>query len=208
MNHINERKLEIARAQLGTALHLFLLDRDSYSVQALACGGCELIEGLAESAQLPTVSTHVIKTYPGLEPKQLAVIRNRYWNAIKHFYGRDRTPRDDDDLLANFSDRDNDAPLFVGWLDYLTVAKKLPVEVQVFQAWWYALNENKLVPNADLTPFRTVFPDIGGADRAEQKRRLRRKIESFRHNRELLADPHTEIDPLVRRVAYDLVRGS
>jgi hypothetical protein len=129
--------------------------------------------------------------------------RNEYWNAIKHFdsNAKKRTVREGDDaLLARFSDQDNDAPLFAGWLDYHTVTRRLPIEVQVFQAWWFALNEDKLAPHVDPTPFRTLFPDIGRADRAEQKRRLRRKIESLRRNRKLRADPRTEQGPLLRRV--------
>jgi hypothetical protein len=64
---------------------------------------------------------------------------------------------------------------------------------------WFALNEDKLAPHVDRKPFRTAFPAIGRADRAEQKRRLRRVIERYRHNRKLLADPRTERDPLLRR---------
>ena len=34
--------------------------------------------------------------------------------------------------------------LFVGWWDYMTLQKRLPVAAQVFQVWWYALNEERL----------------------------------------------------------------
>jgi hypothetical protein len=164
----------------------------------LACGGSELIEGLAEAADIPTLSTHILKVSPGVDIAKVKRLRNQYWNAIKHFYRMDgKTPRNDDDLLAGFSDSSNDAPLFMGWLDYLTLTKRLPVEVQVFQVWWYALNEDKLTPGTDPTVFRTAFPDIVSAGRAEQKRRLRRKIETYRHNREILADPRTEHGPLM-----------
>jgi hypothetical protein len=40
-------KLDIARHQLGSALDLFIRDRDAVSVQCLACGGVELMEGIA-----------------------------------------------------------------------------------------------------------------------------------------------------------------
>ena len=53
-------KLEIVRAQLGTALHLFILDSDPYSVHALACAASEVVEGLAETASY---------TLPGLPRK-------------------------------------------------------------------------------------------------------------------------------------------
>ena len=43
--------------------------------------------------------------------------------------------RDDEALMAAFSDRRNDAVLFMGWLDYLNFVGRLPVEAQVFQVW-------------------------------------------------------------------------
>ncbi len=197
---VDNRKLQIARAQLGTALSLFLQDKDPFSVQALACGGAELIEGLALSSGTPTLSTHIIKTFPDMDYKTIGHRRSRYWNAIKHFYQMDKkTPRDDEALLSNFSDVDNDSALFAGWFDYLSLTKRVPVEVQVFQVWWYALNEDKMNPNVDRTPFRITFPGMKGVDRREQKRRLRRKIEAYRHNKSLLADPRTEVGPLIIR---------
>jgi hypothetical protein len=120
-------------------------------------------------------------------------MRNQYWNAFKHFSDRDGFAREDEELLAQFSDINNDVALFVGWWDYMTVQKRLPVAAQVFQVWWYALNEEKLSPDADIGVVRTAFPDIRQQPRAEQKRRLRRSIEKYRNDRRLLADPATEV---------------
>ena len=36
--------------------------------------------------------------------------------------------------------------------------KRLPVAAQVFQVWWYAPNEDKLSPDADLNVVRTAAP--------------------------------------------------
>lgn len=191
-------KLRIARAQLGTALSLFLRNKDPLSVQALACGGSEVIEGLADQNKIPTLSSHILQTHPGVDMAKIKSLRNQYWNAIKHFYSRDsKTARDDEALMADFSDEKNDTVLFMGWLDYQLLTKKLPVEVQVFQVWWYATNEKSLKPNVDPTPYRAVFPDIMKFDRREQKRRLKRITEKYRGNREILADARTEIGPLI-----------
>lgn len=191
-------KLRTARAQLGTALSLFLWDQDPISVHALACGGSEIMEGLANQNDIPTLSSHILKTHPGIDIAKIKRLRNQYWNAIKHFYSHDqKTARDDEQLMADFSDEKNDAVLFMGWLDYQLFTKRLPVEVQVFQVWWYATNEQRMNPEADPTPYRTVFPDIMKFDRTEQKRRLRRVAEGYRGNREILADPRTEQGPLV-----------
>ncbi|WP_347882443.1 hypothetical protein [Bradyrhizobium sp. SSUT18] len=45
-------KLNVARHQLGTALDLFIKDRDPVAVQCLACGGGELIEAIAASERV------------------------------------------------------------------------------------------------------------------------------------------------------------
>ena len=191
-------KLKIARAQLGTALSLFLRNKDPLSVQALACGGSEVIQGLADQQGLPTLTTHILKHFPEVDLAEIYRIRNRHWNAIKHFYNRDnKTPRNDEELMTNFSDTNNDAVLFSGWLDYQLFTKRLPVEVQVFQVWWYATNEPKMNPRVDPTPFRTAFPNIMSCDRHEQKRRLKRSVEKYLKVPALLRYPMTEQDPLI-----------
>lgn len=53
---------------------------------ALACGGSEIIEGLAEQADILTRSTHILKTMPEIDYKEIKCLRSQYWNAIKHFY--------------------------------------------------------------------------------------------------------------------------
>jgi hypothetical protein len=87
---VPELKLRIARAQLGTALELFIRDKDAYSVHALACGGCEIIEGLAEVFGARTLSTHILETHPGIDMPQIMKLRNQHWNALKHWDGARR----------------------------------------------------------------------------------------------------------------------
>ncbi len=186
-------KLTVARAQLGAALSLFIQDRDPISVHALACGGAEVMEGLAEEAGPDTLSSHILATFPDVDFAKVKRLRNQYWNAIKHFYKADnRTAREDEELMADFSDAANDAVLFMGWLDYMQREARLPVEVQVFQVWWYATNESRMAPHVDPTPYRTIFPGIAGEDRKEQKRRLARVVEKYRKDKAILADPKTE----------------
>ena len=196
-------KLGVARAQLGTALHLFIHDKDPLSVQALACGGGELIEGLANTSNIATFSTHILSTYPEMDEGKVRKLKNQYWNAIKHYYRQNqRSVRDDSALMDTFSDSANDAALWVGWYDYMLVVGKLPIEAQVFQMWWYAKNENKLAPGVDPTPFRSMFPAIGEALRRTQKLLLRQAVERYTHNAELNDDPRTERESLVVSVDY------
>ena len=109
---------------------------------------------------------------------------------------RDGRPRDDAETLAAFDDTKNDAALFVGWSDYFAVTGRIPVSVQVFQIWWFALNEEKLAPGADLDTIRKAFPDILSCDRIESKRRLRRAVEQYRNHPDVMKDARTERNPL------------
>ena len=172
-------------------MDLFIRDRDPVSVQCLACGGAEMIEGIATIENIEPLSTHMLKTVLGLDMKAL-----RNLQRLKHMNHQGGTVRDDTETLAAFNDTKNDAALFVGWWGYYAVTKTLPLPVQVFQVWWYSLNEGKLVPEADLGEIRRAFPNIMEADRSEQKRRLRRSVEKYRSNKVVLADPRTEIAPL------------
>jgi hypothetical protein len=185
-------KILVARAQLVTALDLFVRDKDPISIQCLACGGGEVMQGLAEAHGEEPLALHILKTQPRLDRWAVRRIRNQYWNAFKHVSDRDGLAREDEELLERFDDTNNDAALFVGWWDYMTLVKRLPIAAQVFQIWWYALYEEKLSPDEDLHAIRSAFPDIIQQPRAEQKRRLRRSVEKYRNNRELLADPATE----------------
>jgi hypothetical protein len=196
----HELKTAMARAQLGTALDLFTRDRDPVSVHVLSCGAGEVLDGLATARDVGPFSKHILATQPELEMADIKRLRNQYWNAMKHFYGRDnKTVRHDEELLRDFSDTANDTSLFLGWHDYQAVVGALPIQAQVFQVWYYALNEAKLAPGVDLEHIRSFFPGLIKQERREQKRRLRRACERYREDKELLADPKTEIGPLSRR---------
>ena len=182
----------VARAQLLTALDLFVRDKDPISIQCLACGGGEIIEAIAEAQGEEPFAMHILQTQPDIDRKAIRNLKKQYWNAFKHFSDQKGLAREDEDLLSHFDDTKNDAALFVGWWDYMTVQKRLPAVAQVFQVWWYALNEEKLSPDADLGVMRTAFPDVRHRPRVEQKRQLRRAIEKYRTDCGLLADPATE----------------
>ncbi len=190
-------KIDIARHQLGTALDLFVRDKDPVSIHSLASGACELLHGIAIVSTVSPFFNHIQATHPNFSPAELAQLQNQYWNAFKHFYKPNkRDVRNDDEILSNFSDKRNDVPLFIGWWDYLAVAKRLPIAAQVFQIWYYTLYPQSLASDADTTGIFELFPELKIATRPEQKRRLRRTIEKYRDDKKLLANPATEKMPL------------
>ena len=191
-------KITVARAQLLTALELFARDKDPVSTQCLACGGGEILEEMAV-AQLrdETLIMSMIEAQPHLDRKKLRKIKHQYWNAFKHLTDREGLAREDDELLSQFSDTANDAALFVGWWDYMSIRKQLPIPAQVFQIWWLAINAQEYGLEKSMNGREAIlatFPDIRQQPREEQKRRLRRAIERARKNPKVLAHPATETD--------------
>ena len=197
---IHQLKVDIARAQLGMATELFLKDRDPISVHALACGACELLDGVGQTKNVEVLSALVLKLQPDMKLGKVVRLRNQYWNAMKHFYEQDKkTVREDGDLLGSFSDVQNDTVIWEGWHDYQALTGVLPIEAQVIQVWYFAINEEKLAPEVDRKSYRRIFPDIRENDRVEQKRRLRRACEKYRGDWQIMADPKTETRQLVNR---------
>lgn len=194
-------KLAVGRAQIGTALDLFIRDRDPVSVHSLAAAGCAVIDGLAEAAGSFRMVDQTVSTNPGMTARQFYELRNQFWNAFKHVSTQSGTVRNDGDLISQFSDFNNDIILFVGWHDYMLLTKRLPVEAQVFQVWWYGVNPSRIDPNA-YNPSLELFPGIADVDRREQKRRLARAVEKWRKQREITDADMTEKIALSARVSY------
>ena len=167
-------KTAVARAQLGTALALFLDDLDPVSVHTLACAGAEITERLAQKAGKSSFAMQASDTFPTLKPNELRSLRNKYCNAFKHASTRNGQERDDTELFERFSDRKNDHVLLVGWHDYLQAVGRLPVEAQAFQAWYFALYPEKLHPASDNAKYQSVFPGLRAMSRTDQKKRCAR----------------------------------
>ena len=197
-------KVESARRQLGTALALYLMDHNPISVHCLAGGGCEVIEFYAQKLGKEPFTTSILRDNPHLDDARLRHLQRQHWTAFKHATRHVGTARglaeerDDEDLLASFSDEQNDLPLMIGWADYANVTGQMPIEAQVQQVWWIAQNLNKLNPERDTEPYRNLFPDVTSLPRAERKQRLREMIDRARSTMpEVLQAAGTEPRPLI-----------
>jgi hypothetical protein len=105
------------------------------------------------------------------------------------------------ELVRRFSDEVNDHTLFVGWHDYALAIGKMPIEAQAFQTWYFAVYQEKLDPEVDVTPYTDAFPNICSLSRSERKKALRSSIAHFRTDAEVMNDPRTENAPLISSVA-------
>jgi hypothetical protein len=191
-------KTQVARRHLGTALALFLNDDDPVSVHTLAAAGGEIAEHLAiKAGQSPFIS-HIQKTFPDLDIKAIRGAQRQHSNAFKHALANSGVERNDQDLFEKFTDEYNDHVLFVGWHDYMIATGILPVEVQVFQVWYYALYPEKLASALDAE-IEEVFPDLKANSREVQKIRLRDAINVYRNDEGLMRDAQTDQAPLIIR---------
>jgi hypothetical protein len=190
-------KAELARRQLGASLQLFLDDLDPVAVHCLACGGAELSDFLATGQGRGSFLQHALNTSPTLKSGEIVRLRNQYWNAMKHATARDGQVRDDKLLLEAFDDERNDHVLFIGWYDYSTAVGVLPIEAQVFQAWYFAKHPDKLADGVSDEPYMDLFPSLNGKDRAAQKRELVRVIGWARTQSDEMSDPRTDPHPLM-----------
>ena len=201
-------KLEVARRQLGTALWLFLEDLDPVSVHTLTGAAAELAEELARDYGGSPFLDHIMQTNLGMTRQEYHELARVYYNAFKHLTKRNGAKRDDEALLAGFSDEKNDAMLCVGWTDLLEASPACPIEAQVFLVWFYACHPEKMARAEDVARFSSVFPGIKELPRTERKAALKEQIFAARKNPNVMAHPGTERRPLVWAAPHGCVELS
>ena len=185
-------KAKVARRQLGTALALFIDDLDPVSVHTLACAGGEIAEHLTNKAGAKPFSSHALATFRDLNITELRRLQRQFWNAFKHATKRDGEERDDRKLLERFNDLQNDHTLFVGWYDYMLAVKSMPIEAQVFQAWYFTLYPEKLNPSVDRARYDAIFSRLRSRSRGAQKKALKKAIAKARRDKAVMRDQQTD----------------
>lgn len=186
-------KIEAARRQLGTALDLYMRDQDPVSVHTLTGAAGEILEHYAGKIAGQSFSSRVLGISPTMTQEQWVQAKHKIRNALKHASTRSGKDRDDEDLLASFSDHDNAIHLFMAWIDYGLVTNRMPVEAQTFIVWCDAIFPHD--PAVDKS--REFFLNAIGKPLVRQKAALKRGIDRAKRIREVMADPSTEHHPLV-----------
>ena len=184
-------KIEIARRQLGMAMHLYLEDLDPVSVHSLAGNAHEVLHRLADKEGKPTFRDHVLQTFPGFTPKRYFDAANLYRNAFKHL-----NKDDDQDLINDFSDEQNTHLLFVCWHTYMNLTAALPIEAQCFQFWYFSFEGDRSSDPAFAESAKEFFGELINLSTSERKQRLRAAIAVARSNVAVMSDPKTEKIPL------------
>ena len=165
----------------------------------LACTAGEVAEYLAVKAGGVPFTARALATFRKKFWRDIRRARNQFWSSFRY-----ATTHDDDQdgysrLVSGFSDLQNDHALLVGWYDLMLASKKLPIEAQMFQSWYFALYPERLGSEADVSRYETLFPGLRDFPRSDQKKALRDAIELARQDPAIMNDPATEQGYLLQR---------
>jgi hypothetical protein len=190
----NSRKVDVARRQLGTALHLYLADLDPVSVHVLASGGSEVASAMAVKSNAKPFSDFTLEVFPNVTKTDLTKLRTKLWNAMKHANKLDGKERDDEDLLSTPLTAENEALLAEGWFDLAQAGVPLPLEAQAFNLWYLAKHGD----HRELDGWQDeLFPNILSSTPAQQKHMLIELIGSEKDNSEVMKHAQTDARPLI-----------
>jgi len=190
-------KSEVARRQLGVALDMFLRKQDPISIHTLAMAGGEIAEWLAKKAGAEPFIGHIQRTFPGMTESEIRRIQRKFSNAFKHALTKKGGDRGDDSLIESFDPDVNVHVLWHSWKDYGQSLLPLPIEAQVFDAWYFAKHVEKVSPEADISAIEKVFPNLASLSTQRQHERLLGVIRKTKKNGVVMSDPLTDRRPLV-----------
>lgn len=187
-------KIDAARRQLSTAIHLFFGGGDLVSVYSLASNAWEVIDVLCTNASVESFSKQAQENLP-TGHKLSYYINEPCRNFFKHAK-QDPSP----DSSVELRESDVAAILFLAVEDYIRLRQGGPVEAQVFQAWFIAVFPEKVtdepVAQSKLESAKLAFPGIAALAAPDQIEMGRNVLEIARRDKDLAAHPKTEPSPL------------
>jgi hypothetical protein len=162
-------KIDVAEAHIRAAVRLFFACEHPAPVYSLTCAAREILMTIGEKLGIVTL-LHEYAADHGISLKEAIRRASPFANFMKH------ADRDPDAVLEGFEDDEIDPFLLIACKDFHKISGGMPVEAQVFEAWWHAAHTEKLseAPRAMRELARLsirVFP-IGfrSATRDEKKR--------------------------------------
>jgi hypothetical protein len=184
-------KIDVAEAHLITAVRAHFRGEHPASVHLLAASAREILTTIGEKTGTRTMLAGIAEE-TGTPLKQLAQIANESVGFLKH------ADRDPTAVLETLTEQDTDMVLYVACHDFHRVAKGQPVELQVFEAWYFATAFERV----SAAPLRVqphvrrcikLFPGIRGVSRAEQQRIGLEQLEKARDNPALQMEIQREV---------------
>lgn len=158
------------------------------SVYSLTHASWEVLDALCKHRGL-TRFRNQMSGATGMTEQEIKKIASYGRNFFKH------ANDDPDDVLDNFSDDLNDHVLIGATMDFGTLATTKPMEIQVFQLWYFAAHPEK-APRPDFDAIMDAaerqFPGFAATDRKNKKRAGLRVLMAAMRDRELMAHPSTD----------------
>ena len=177
-------KIDVAEAHLITAVRAHFRCEHPASVYLLAASAREILTTIGEKTGRRTMLRGIAET-TGTPLKKLIEIAGEFTKFFKH------ANRDPAAKLENFTLQDAEMILYIGCHDFHRIANGLPIELQVYQPWYFAV----AFPKVSKAPLRVqpyvrksikLFPGIRAATtRAEQQRIGLAKLEEAREEPEV-----------------------
>ncbi len=168
-------KIDSARCQLETAIRLFFNNEDAVSIFSLASNSWEIIDSLCNHKGIASLSNETREhSTDGLDLKK-DLINEPFRNFFKH------ADRDPQSVIDGFDHQECDPIIFLAVVDYLRLCKKSPIEFQVYQSWYLAVNIEKVADDWIARMIETIndfFPKIRELSRERQVLMGKKVLES------------------------------
>lgn len=161
-------KIDVAEAQIRTAVKLFFENAHPVPVHTLACAAREIVATLGQKLGIKTILEEVADNLL-TEKREVLKKATAFVNFMKH------ADRDPQGVLKNFSDTDNDPILFFACQDFGRVTGGMPIEAQVYEAWYFATSVKRVSEGARdwqklVKACIKHFPRVRVVGRDEQKK--------------------------------------
>jgi hypothetical protein len=182
-------KIEVAKRQLVTAIRLLFDGEDSVSVLSLAANAWEIIDVLCNREGVLSFSNQTRENIPAGKDLKYDYINSPYRNFFKH---ADRNP---DAVLPSLKESNLEGLIFLAVEDYIRLLNKSPVEFQVFQIWYMAINTEKLaveVLSDVVEKSKSIFPDITNLAWADRLALGKQALLLAKSDQELMRDERTK----------------
>jgi hypothetical protein len=185
-------KIDVAEAHLITAVRAHFRGEHPASVYLLAASAREILTTLGEKTGRRTMLAGIAET-TGTPLKKLIGIAGEFANFFKH------ADRDPTASLETFTEQDTEMVLYIACHDFFRVANGQPIELQVYEAWYFAT----AFPRVSAAPLRgqphvrrciKLFPGIrAAATKAEQQRIGLTQLEKARDNTKFQMDIRRDV---------------
>ena len=159
-------KIDVAEAHLITAVRNTFTGQHPASVYLLAASAREILTQIGHKLGVRTV-LHGAAEDTGKKLRRIIEAAHQYANFLKH-------ADEDPDGVLDFDPVEADQVLFIACHDFARIAKGQPIELQVYEAWWFATAHAKVseAPLRAQPIIRNCIRHFKGVRRADRTGRI------------------------------------